>query len=373
LVDLMADVMIHVDSTREPPLPWPGRSHALVRLGGPRPSKRLLVRYDVVAKDGRDAARLAAHTEQRLAAAGGPHRVTGPPVATLGGRAIFVLGMSRTGTSTTTRLLGLCGAEVGPDERLMQPNADVNAKGFYEHVPLMRINVELLRRMGGSWREPPLLLPGWELDPRFDDLRGEAHRLMAADFAHADTWVFKDPRTALTLPFWRPLVGPIDFVVCHRHPLDVAASLAQRDAVPLEESLRLWTRYCAAAIANTAGTRRIFVGYDEYFDDRDGVLGALTRFAGSPRLAEDPSFRRRAGEWIDADLRHHRSAHSDLVRDPNIGNGVLSLHLLLELAVRSRSREPALAGERGVGAISDALDELAGQITLASDGGRAAC
>ena len=58
-------------------------------------------------------------------------------------------------------------------------------------------------------------------------------------------------------------------------------------------------------------------------------------------------------------MRHHQRTHRELLAEPQAGEGVARLHLLLELAVRSRDREPALAGARGGGPISDALDAVA--------------
>ena len=194
----------------------------------------------------------------------------------------------------------------------------------------------------------------------FDDLREEARGLIAEDFATtARAWTFKDPRTSLTLPFWRPLLGDVDYVICHRQPLDVAASLERRDGLALEQSLALWERYMAASILQTTGARRLFIGYDEYFDARDGALAALTAFAGAPALAGDEAFRAQAATWLDVDMRHHHRMHRELLAEPQAGRGVVRLHLLLELAVRSRDREPALAGARGGGPISDALDAVA--------------
>ncbi len=354
------DVVVHVDSSASPPPAVPGRWNVLARTGGPRLPRRELLRFGVVSEHGDHPARLAAEVEAELERRGGAPRVRpAAPVRPAPPRAILVLGMARTGTSATTRLLNLCGVAVGPEASLMPPNPDVNAKGFYEHFPLMQINVALLLRLGGTWRELPALSPGWELDPSLDDLREEARGLIAEDFATARTWTFKDPRTSLTLPFWRPLLGDVDYVICHRQPLDVAASLERRDGLALEQSLALWERYTAASILHTVGARRLFIGYDEYFDARDGALAALTAFAGAPALAEDEAFRAQAATWLDADMRHHHVSHRELLAEPQAGERVARLHLLLELAVRSRDREPALAGARGGGPISDALDALA--------------
>ena len=360
---LLDDVIVHVSPSPDPPPVIRGRTNVLVRLDGPRIPKRQLARFDLVTRGAPDAQRLADQVDAELERRGGPPRIEPragtAPAAPAAAPAIFVLGMARTGTSVTTRILNLYGADVGPEPKLMGPNADVNAKGFYEHFPLMQINVELLQRLGGSWRDLPDLTPGWELDPGLDDLRDQARRLIADDFAEARLWVFKDPRTSLTLPFWRPLLGQTRFVICFRNPLEVAESLARRDGLSLEQSVALWEQYTASAIAHTAGARRVFVGYGEYFDGRDQALTAVARLADTSASTESPELRAPVRLWLDAEMRHHRRTHRELVTEPAIGARAAKLFLLLELASRSRGREPGLAGARGGGPVSDALDEIA--------------
>ena len=231
----------------------------------------------------------------------------------------------------------------------MPANADVNARGFYEHFPLEQINVALLRRLGGSWKELPPLPAGWELDPSLEDLRRDARAIIAKDFGRANAWTFKDPRTCLLLPFWRPLLGAVEYVICHRHPLEVADSLASRDGLPIADGVRLWERYTAASIVHTTGARRLFVGYHEYFDDRDRVVADVAAFAGA---RADGGLLERAGDWLDPSLRHHRRTHAELLA-AGAGPGAVTLHLLLELAVCAR------AGTREDGAVSDALEAAA--------------
>ncbi|HLM51796.1 MAG TPA: glycosyltransferase [Solirubrobacteraceae bacterium] len=363
---LLDDVVVRVDRgpARHPVLR--GRTCVLLRLEGPPPPELEAGRYDLVLAGRRSAEDLAARVDGVIATSGGPPRIL--PAATAAAavsraparrRAIVVLGMSRTGTSATTRLLNLCGLGLGPEDRHLAPIESINDKGFYEHYALMRLNTALLRRFGGNWRNPPDLPDGWEQDPSLDDLRDQARRLLAEDFGAAELWGFKDPRTCLTLPFWRPLIGEADYVICHRHPLDVAASLERRDGLTTAQSLSLWERYVAEALAHSSGARRLIVGYEEYFAHRDAVIAALAAFVSGPGLGRDDDLRARADEWLSAELRHHVHAPADLVAEPAASHRIVAMHALLELAVRVRGEEPVLAGAGGSGPVSDALDALA--------------
>ena len=63
-------------------------------------------------------------------------------------RAIVVLGMHRSGTSAVTRGLMPLGVRLG--EPLLPPSPE-NAKGFWEDVDVLGLNVELINALGSRW------------------------------------------------------------------------------------------------------------------------------------------------------------------------------------------------------------------------------
>jgi GT2 family glycosyltransferase len=274
--------------------------------------------------------------------------------------AVVILGMARSGTSAVTRLLALLGVQLGPQQALLPP-AGENAKGFFEHRGIMGVNKELLERMGGSWSQPPRLTDGWQRDARIEDLRVRARELIAADFAAAPLWGFKDPRTSLTLPFWDELLREhgrdaqpgrdVRYVICHRRPLDSARSLQQRDRIRLDDGIALWTHYTAAALAHTARRPRILISYEGLFGDRHALVGDLAGFLGVIEQAQSARVRAEIDGWIEEGLRHHTGTLRELVEHPAVSPEAQALHLLLELAGRSR-------GADGEG-IDAALDGMA--------------
>jgi hypothetical protein len=268
--------------------------------------------------------------------------------------------MARSGTSAITRLLALLGVQLGSEGALM-PAAGENAKGFFEHRPMMRINKQLLERLGGSWSEPPRLPDGWQWDAGLDDLRAQARELIAAEFAGARLWGFKDPRTSLTLPFWDELLGEARYVICHRRPLDSARSLEKRNGIRLDEGVELWTRYTASALAHTAGRRRILVGYEELFTDREALVRELADFLGVAEQAESPRLRAEVEGWIEEGLRHHAGTLRELLEHPAVSAQAQALHLLLGLSAASR-RDDAVSG-----GCDDALDGMARTLLRRAD------
>lgn len=239
-----------------------------------------------------------------------------------GATAICVLGMSRTGSSLTTRVLNLAGVYLGPEEELLGPDLrqlaaegeqvlekarDSNPEGHWEHYRLMRLNERILRDLGGSWRDPPPLPPGWESSEELAGLRNEARVLLAESFAGHGLWGWKDPRNSLTLPFWQRLVPEMRYVICLRNPIDVAASLERRDGMPIEQGLELWCSYMGAALAGTERRRRLLVSYESFFTDRAGTAARLARFVGRDGAFEGEQGERRLAEVVDERLWRHRN------------------------------------------------------------------
>lgn len=258
---------------------------------------------------------------------------------------ICVLGMSRTGTSVTTRVLSLAGVYLGPKEELLQKELrqlagegesilararETNPEGFWEHYRIMRLNERILRALGGNWREPPELPPGWEVSAELATERDEARALIEESFGGHELWGWKDPRNCLTLPFWQGLLSEMRYVICLRNPLDVAASLERRDGMAFEQAVDLWRAYVAAALDNTAGRLRLFVPYESHFNDPKGTAARLAAFVGLDDVFEDELAQRRLGEAIDKRLWRHRNPAENMAQDPRVPPAAVALQQLTE-------------------------------------------
>jgi hypothetical protein len=276
-----------------------------------------------------------------------------------------VLGPHRSGTSAFARIVNLLGVDLGPDDQLNGPGSPQNLKGFYESLPIMALNDRLLEQLGGSWRQPPRLASGWERDRALDGIRAQAAETLRTVFGTAPLWGFKDPRTCLTLPFWQELIGPAQYVICHRNPLEVARSLRRRDGIAPREALDLWARQIASAINATAGARRIFVGYAELFADRDRALGDLAAFTKVRGGEIEAPVRAHIDSWLDADLRHHTFSLADLLADRDAPDAVRLLAMALELALGARAEKGSLHGlQDGPGTTEAALNAAAQRYEL---------
>jgi hypothetical protein len=220
---------------------------------------------------------------------------------------ICVLGMHRSGTSLLTRLLNLLGVDLGSTNRLTTEPADANPKGYWENHDLTSISDAILKRFGGAWDEPPVFPAGWQDDVAIDDLRLRAQEFIRQQFSQTSLCGWKDPRTCLTLPFWQQQFADLQYIICLRHPLAVAASLARRDGFSYEKSCRLWLLYVLSALHYTDGKSRLLLFYEDLMSDSERELDRLAEFTGTNN---DPEIRNAMRQFVDPSLYHHRSEES---------------------------------------------------------------
>jgi hypothetical protein len=201
-------------------------------------------------------------------------------------RRIIVLGIMRSGTSLTAELVRLWGAHSGGENNLWKSDRnDLRGYGYMEYVPLQKLNDELLDH---NDRVPPAQKQMEEraLDPVF---REKAMRLIQemdeqAENNGFDTWVWKDARLPLTLPFWVQIWEDPIYVITIRHPAEVALSSAQTEEVdpndlPFSAGLIYW-QYCLLNILSFTkeNHKKIFVAYDQLLDDSVSECTRLCRF-----------------------------------------------------------------------------------------------
>src|SRR5687767_594061 len=178
---------------------------------------------------------------------------------------IIVLGMVRSGTSITTRLVQRWGAYTGPDSDLFG-----DRYGYLEHLGLQKINDEL---MDNNDRIPPAteLLVERPRDPIF---RERAQQLLdsmdnQAGKHQASAWVWKDPRLPMLLPFWTNVWNDVIYVIPIRHPMETIHSAASMEGVapedlPSSAGLLYWQYNMLNVISYTQGShRKIFLSFDQ--------------------------------------------------------------------------------------------------------------
>jgi len=229
---------------------------------------------------------------------------------------VFVVGMHRSGTSAMTRLLVELGLFPGESSELMAATQD-NAAGYFEVSSLTRQNDTLLAALGGSALAPPVN----EGTPLADITRfeGQAAGLFDRVFKHA-SWVWKDPRNCLMLPFWLNAIGGSHVVVMiYRAPGEVAASLVKRDAITTAAALSLWEFYVRESLRSVRGLPVYLANYDQLLADPVAMAGELSEFLGCNAI--DTSVGHDGSFGVDPGLRHQ-------VLEPNVSLSVSQAELL---------------------------------------------
>src|SRR5215212_4378738 len=236
-------------------------------------------------------------------------------------RPVAIVGMHRSGTSMVAKLLQQAGLNLGDEGDLMPPAAE-NPEGFYEHLGFVRLNDEVLNVAGAGWDCPPVAGFDWD-DEALDPFRAHARHL-AAPLQERLPWGWKDPRTSLTLPFWRSAFGPLRTLAVVRNPLEVVTSLHRRNAFSTALGLTLWQIYAERILQDTSSDDRLVTHYDSYFLEPDREISRVLQFLG---LHCDQDLHGIQAAAIPA-LRHHRKTVRDL-EEHAFPAEVIDLYLLL--------------------------------------------
>ncbi len=199
----------------------------------------------------------------------------GPPPTVPDGPWLVVVGMHRSGTSAVTGAMAALGFQV-PHAGDLAVWQESNPE-HWESRSMVRVDDQLLRRMGGSWEAPPVREPGWEIYPEIIE-RPDPPAVSVAAAAYPDHGpiVWKDPRVCLLLPYWlRVLPKPVAALLVWRDPLPVARSLVRRDNMHLADGIALWERYNRVALEDLVGVDTYVCSYESVLADPPTALGAI--------------------------------------------------------------------------------------------------
>ena len=238
---------------------------------------------------------------QRTGSVTGSSPVPGQP--STGGA--FVVGMHRSGTSAAARVVNLLGIPTCRPADLMDSRS-ANERGHWESRSLHVENERLLSLLKFAWWCPPPRKTIAEVIASTDLLPAISARVFRA--AHpTPTWLWKDPRLCLLLPYWRTVLPDsraVIFVV--RHPAEVAASLRHRDRMALPWAQALWERYIACALHNLAGIPTYICLYSDLLTSPDQICGQLSDFLTTCGLEPRPGGLVAINRFLMPTLRHQR-------------------------------------------------------------------
>jgi len=251
---------------------------------------------------------------------------------------LIILGMHRSGTSVLARLLETLGLFTG-----------YTKESNRESTFFLRWNEWIFSETNASWDNPycfrflneylkshivPLLYRTLAGQKRTEFL-GPRHAGRCADIRELDIpWGWKDPRNSFTFEIWKEIFPDASILHIHRNPVDVAASLRNRErrrqltvnrlineqgmeelfrrrlkiqtsvrVENIEEGVKLWQEYLGqiVRISEQNPGRCLHVRYEDLLSDAGTILRQTAEFAG---LAPDEEQYLKAVQILDSRRRY---------------------------------------------------------------------
>lgn len=224
----------------------------------------------------------------------------------MGRDCVVVIGMHRSGTSAMARSMSLLGAHLPRHLIAADPG---NPAGHWEPEPLVRLHDRLMSEVGSRWDDWRAL----NLEPDLvDRYTVEATTLLADEFPADGIAVIKDPRISRFVDAFTRALDAADFcprwIVMHRHPLEVAESLAKRNTMAPGAAQLIWLRHQLDAERATRGRERTFVSYDALLRDWRAVLDSTTRSLDLRLPVPVDDVAAELDAFLSGEHRHHRAA-----------------------------------------------------------------
>lgn len=253
--------------------------------------------------------------------------------------ALLVLGMHRSGTSSLAGTLVRLGAKA--PNTLLPLSAD-NERGFFESLPIMHLNDEILASAGTVWDDWRAFNRGWSKSGVAAEFEERAVATLFAEFGSAPLVLIKDPRCCRMMPFWSKVFDQAGYdvriLMPVRSPLEVARSLWLRNGFPISKGLLLWLRHVLDAEAASRQHPRAILDWSEFLADwRLAMTRVEERLQLSWPCESDQSLAE-IDRFLSPGLRHNAVDFDDLVVHKDVNAWVLSAYkAMIALSIDSAS------------------------------------
>jgi hypothetical protein len=231
---------------------------------------------------------------------------------------ILVAGVHRSGTSATTRVLNLLGADLAGD--LVAGIPGDNDRGFWESHATYRLHDRLFAALGSAWHDPYPLPDGWQETGAARAAKRAIRDHVEKEFGESRMFVVKDPRITRVLPLWLETLDGLAItpviVIPFRNPLEVAASLERRDGLPLANSLLVYIQGNLAVERASRGRRRMFQLYDDLLSDWRSFATKLGTIGGPDGTTLGPAVAGEIDSFLSVDLKRQRASRASLAGLP---------------------------------------------------------
>jgi hypothetical protein len=224
--------------------------------------------------------------------------------------------MHRSGTSLVANLLNKTGVFLGETGDLLPPNFD-NRFGVYENLKLIQINNRILETFGLDWESTEA--PDFNKKNKLPEQEELAQKLIRNLLSQHDVIGLKDPRTTVTLPFWRQLIDEdIKVLFVRRNPLEICDSLKKRNTSSKNKSLAIWENYTRQGLKNIEGLDTLIVNYDDILDNPFPNFVRMLKFLD---IEYDKGTLKKMYFTLAPEIKHSAYSNKDFVRDKDVTDG----------------------------------------------------
>ncbi len=228
---------------------------------------------------------------------------------------LCILGMHRSGSSALTRVMSLLG--YGLPKTLIKDNAS-NRRGHWECRPIVQLNDAYLQDADLVWSD-------WQAGQlarmpasRKRDFENDLRAIISDEFVPDRPAVLKDPRMCRLMSQYRDAMQdsvPAKAIVILRNPLEIIASLAQRNDMSQVDAGLLWLRHAVDAVQGSRGMDRAFVTYDQLTRDPGGSIAAMAAALGRDFPVGYDHVKADIDSFLSPDLRSHAHSAEDVLHN----------------------------------------------------------
>ena len=192
-----------------------------------------------------------------------------------------------------------------------------NPLGYGESQAFMSFHDRILASAGSNWHDFGPFKNDWFNSTTSQAFARELRDLIEMEFGASRLMVIKDPRISRFLSFWLEQLNELHIgariVICLRNPLEVAASLSQRDGVSFGASLLLWLRHMLDAEVTTRAWPRSMVQYENLLVDWPGVADRIATDLSLDWPTPPVTARHDIDNFLSPTLRHHNASLEQLI------------------------------------------------------------
>jgi hypothetical protein len=222
-----------------------------------------------------------------------------------------VLGMHRSGTSLCSNVLATLGIDM-----TKTPNPlPSNIKGHWERLDLLRLQESIYERFNRGYENPCHDLPfppGWNREPSIQPTKEAISKLLREQIKEGVAFGFKDPRTGRLLTIWNEIFDGLGlvpkFIVCFRHPAQVARSLMVREGLDIDIGEYRWLVYMTDILSQLHDRQFCLVEYEGWFVDPLTNTKRIMELLGVENSLSPVEMRDHLNGVVDTALRHDSNA-----------------------------------------------------------------